>query len=95
MDMTIQQKILQTNVILLQENMRTINKKENGMLDDILKDYKFGRCKTVKEVFEDIIDDVLNEIDNVLLELEDDVESGKFSNDEIGERIKELRAKIY
>lgn len=65
------------------------------MLDDVLKNYKYGRCKTAKEVFEDIVDDVLNEIDNELIELEEDVHTGKFSNEEIAERIKELRAKIY
>lgn len=65
------------------------------MIGDILKNYKLGRCKKVLEIFEDVIDDVLNEIDNDLIELEDDVESGKFSNEEIAERIRELREEIY
>lgn len=65
------------------------------MLDDILKKYKFGKCKTAKEVFEDVADDILNEIDNELIELEEDVLTGEFSNEEIVERIKELRVKIY
>ena len=65
------------------------------MIDDVLKNYKFGRCKTAKELFEDIADDVLNEIDNELIELKEDVQTGEFSNEEIAERIKELRAKIY
>lgn len=61
------------------------------MIDDILREYKSGLCKTVKEVF----DDFLNEIDNELIELETNVEYGRFSNEEIAERIKDLRAKIY
>lgn len=61
------------------------------MVDDILMEYKSGLCKTVKEVF----DDFLNEIDNELIELETNVESRRFSNEEIAERIKELREKIY
>lgn len=65
------------------------------MLDDVLKNYKYGRCKTAKEVFEDVVDDILNEIDNELIELEEDVHTGEFSNEEIVERIKELRSKIY
>lgn len=65
------------------------------MLEDVLKNYKFGRCKSVKEIFEDVVDDVLNEIDNELIELENDVRSGHFSNEEIADRVKELRVKIY
>lgn len=61
------------------------------MVDDILREYKSGLCKTVREVF----DDFLNEIDNELIELEEDIHTGKFSNEEIVEKIKELRAKIY
>lgn len=61
------------------------------MVDDILREYKSSLCKTVKEVF----DDFLNEIDNELIELEEDIHTGKFSNKEIVEKIKELRAKIY
>ena len=40
---------------------------------------------------EDVAYDVANEIDSDLIELEDDVKSGRFSNDEIAERISELR----
>lgn len=65
------------------------------MVSDILENYKFGRCKKVVEILEDTVDDALNEIDNDLIELETNVKSGRFSNEEIAERIKELRTKIY
>lgn len=68
---------------------------EDYMLEEVLKNYKLGRCKSVKEIFEDVADNVLNEIDNELIELENDVESGHFSNEEIANRVKELRGKIY
>lgn len=68
---------------------------EKGELYVRVKNYKFGRCKSVKEIFEDVADDVLNEFDNELIELENDVESGHFSNEEIANRVKELRGKIY
>lgn len=61
------------------------------MVNDILRNYKSGFCKAVNEVF----DDILNEIDNELIELEEDIQTGKFSNEEIAERINELRTKIY
>lgn len=51
--------------------------------------------KTIREMLESIVYKVTDEIDNELIELEDDVKSGRFSNEEIAERIGELRKIIY
>lgn len=65
------------------------------MLKDLIGGYKYGRCDTVKDMLEDIAYDITNEIDNELIELEGNVKSGLFSNEEIAERISELRKLIY
>lgn len=63
------------------------------MLKDVLSSYKFGKCNTVKELFEEVVIDLTNEIDNELIDIENDIES--LSNKEIIDRIRDLRAKIY
>lgn len=65
------------------------------MLKDLISSYKYGRYDTVKEMLEDVAYDITNEIDNELIELEGGVKSGLFSNEEIAERISELRKMIY
>lgn len=66
---------------------------ENRVLDDYLKNYKSGTYKTVKEIFEDVVTDIINEIDNELYDLENDITT--LSNKEITDRIRDLREKIY
>lgn len=66
---------------------------ENRVLDDYLKNYKSGTYKTVKEIFEDVVTDIVNEIDNELYDLENDITT--LSNKEITDRIRDLREKIY
>lgn len=65
------------------------------MLKDLISNYKYGIYKTAKDVMESVAYDVANEIDNDLIELEENVKSGRFSNEEIAERISELRKIIY
>lgn len=66
---------------------------ENRVLDDYSKNYKSGTYKTVKEIFEDVVTDIINEIDNELYDLENDITT--LSNKEITDRIRDLREKIY
>lgn len=63
------------------------------MLDDFMKNYKSGNYKSTKEIFEDVANDILNEIDNELFDLENNITT--LSNREIIDRIHELREKIY
>lgn len=63
------------------------------MLDDFMKNYKSGNYKSTKEIFEDVANDILNEIDNELFDLENNITT--LSNREIIDRIHELRVKIY
>lgn len=65
----------------------------NRVLDDYLKNYKSGTYKTVKEIFEDVVTDIINEIDNELYDLENDITT--LSNKETTDRIRDLREKIY
>ena len=65
------------------------------MLKSLVTNYKNGQYKTLANVLMDIMSDITNELDNELIELERDVESGKYSNEEIAERITELRKLIY
>lgn len=66
---------------------------KNRVLDDYLKNYKSGTYKTVKEIFEDVVTDIINEIDNELYDLENNITT--LSNKEITDRIRVLREKIY
>lgn len=65
------------------------------MVKDLVNDYKYGQYKTVKDILEDVARDVTDEIDNELIKLEDDIRSGKYSNEEIADRISDLRKLIY
>ena len=65
----------------------------NRVLDDYLNNYKSGTYKTIKEIFEDVVADIINEIDNELYDLENNITT--LSNKEITDRIRDLREKIY
>lgn len=58
-------------------------------------DCNFAEGESVREVLRSVTDKILDEVGNELIELEDDIKSGKFSNEEIARRIKELRTEIY
>ena len=47
-------------------------------------------CRSAEEVLTDIVEDTLSPIRSDLEEIIDDVKSGKFSNEEIAEKLTEL-----
>ena len=47
-------------------------------------------CRSTEEVLTDIVEDTLSPIRSDLEEIIDDVKSGKFSNEEIAEKLTEL-----
>lgn len=51
-------------------------------------------CKTLEDIVKDVVEDILGAIDNDICELIDDVKSGKYSNEEVSERLEEIREKI-
>lgn len=51
-------------------------------------------CKTLEEIIKDIVEDTLQAIITDIDELIGDVKSGKYSNEEVTERLEEIREKI-
>ena len=51
-------------------------------------------CKTLEDIVKDTVEDILQAVDSDLIELIDDVKSGKYSNEEVAERLEEMRKKI-
>lgn len=58
-------------------------------------DCNFADGESVREVLRSVTDKILNEVDRELIKLGNDIKSGKFSNEDIAWRIKELREIIY
>lgn len=66
-------------------------------VSDITNTYNEQRnrhCKTLEDIVKDTVEDILQAVDSDLDELIDDVKSGKYSNEEIAERLEEIREKI-
>lgn len=64
---------------------------------NLIKNYneKMHRmCRSTEEVLTDIVEDALSPIRSDLEEIIDDVKSGKFSNEEIAEKLTELCAVV-
>ena len=64
-------------------------------LNKLLKEYKGGNYSTITDLLQDVISDCTDNLDSELGDLIRDVESGHYSNSEIAERLRELRAMIY
>ena len=51
-------------------------------------------CKTLEDIVKDVVEDILQAIDDDLVELIDDVGTGRYSNEDITERLQEIREKL-
>lgn len=66
-------------------------------INNITKEYNEQRnrhCKTLEDIIKDVVEDTLQAIEDDLDELIDDVKSGKYSNEEISERLEEIGNQI-
>lgn len=63
------------------------------MIKDFLKDRR--NDSTLNSVIEDLIYTVFDEIDNDLSDMQDKIRSGNYSNNDILDRIEEIRNSIY
>lgn len=63
-------------------------------ITDTYNEQRNRHCKTLEDIVKDVVEDVLQAVDDDLYELFDDVKSGKYSNEEIAERLEEIREKI-
>ena len=51
-------------------------------------------CKTLEDILKDVVEDALQAIDDDLIELIDDIGTGKYSNEDVIERLQEVREKL-
>lgn len=65
------------------------------MLKDYLKSFKEGKFDSLTDAIQDFVSDLTNEADDELAEIIENVESGKYSNEEIAEQLRELKSMIY
>lgn len=66
-------------------------------VNNTTKEYNEQRnrhCKTLEDIVKDVVEDILQAIDDDLVELIDDVETGRYSNEDITERLQEIRKKL-
>ena len=63
-------------------------------ITDTYNEQRNRHCKTLEDVAKDVVEDILQAIDSDICELIDDVKSGKYSNEEVAERLEEIREKI-
>lgn len=66
-------------------------------VDNIAQEYNEQRnrtCETLESIIGDIVEDVLQAVVSDINKLVDDVRSGKYSNEEVAERLEEIRNKI-
>lgn len=63
-------------------------------ITDTYNEQRNRHCKTLEDIVKDVVEDALQAIVTDIDELQDDVKSGKYSNEEVAERLEEMRNKI-
>ena len=63
-------------------------------ITDTYNEQRNRHCKTLEDIVKDSVEDILQAIVNDVDELIDDVKSGKYSNEEVAERLEEIRERI-